>query len=111
MSPDKQTPPDPDYLLELFRQASHFQKLAETEAPTDNLRRAIALYEESLSYLPPSLAAAGLYYNIGLAYVDLFKYEEDVRYYKEALRSFGEALQLRTPENDLEGYILTQMNL
>lgn len=103
--------PDKEYVLDLFRRAQHHQKLAESEDPVANLRSAIALYEEGLSYVPPSAARAGLHYNIGLAYVALSKHTEEGKHLRLALKAFEEALPFRTPDDDLEAYILTHMNI
>jgi tetratricopeptide (TPR) repeat protein len=91
-----------------------YSSLAGMEDRAENLRRAIAAFQEALHYYPPD--AAPLYYagtqnNLGAAYRNLAEVEDRAENLRRAIAAYQEALRFRTPEATPLQYAMTQNNL
>ncbi len=80
----------------------------------ENLRRAIAAYEEALRFYTPQAAPqdyAMTQNNLGNAYRDLAAINDREANLRRAIAAYEEALRFRTPQAAPLQYAMTQMNL
>jgi tetratricopeptide (TPR) repeat protein len=99
------------HTLELFQQAEALNQLAETENPAENRRKAIALYEELLTILPPSPPAAMVHYNIAQAQMKLYHADRSVEDLQQAVGAFQAAVDLYRTEEDRQPLLYAMMGL
>ncbi len=97
-----------------------YGELARYQVPVESIKRAIAAYQQALSYRQSSLGAAeiqeGHQYastqnNLGTAYWNLAQHEQPVDHLKQAITAYQEALKYYNPERDALSYGMIQNNL